>query len=110
MLDLEGGGDLRLAAIEPQHVDEPDGVGTRSLLDGPRQPPEAAFAELAAVVGPAAVIRRDPDVVAERPAEVAQAALDLRVRAVVLALRGGRPGRLGIVLARRGGITAAADV
>ena len=34
MLDLEGGGDLRLAAVEPQHVDEPDGVGAGDLLDG----------------------------------------------------------------------------
>ena len=79
VLNLECG-DGSVTLIEPQHVDEMNGVGTWAVAIRRGELREASVSEPAAFVGATAIIARDPDGKSERATEIAKPALNPRVR------------------------------
>ena len=65
MLDLERRGNVNAAALKPQHVDQPDGVGSLGGSDGGGQALEAVMSQRRSVKWTAPVVGRNPDVIAK---------------------------------------------
>lgn len=59
MLDFEGGGDATFAALEPEHVDQPDGIGAGQPREAGWQFLAAPIAEPAGVERPISIVRGD---------------------------------------------------
>src|SRR3990167_3616199 len=62
VLHLEGGGDPRLSTVQPQHINQTDGLGAGGRGDRVRKHLETPVAELTVTHLTRAIVRGDPDV------------------------------------------------
>ena len=81
MLDFESSGDYA-RAIEPQHVDQPNRLSSRTLRQCHRELVETAIAETSVTERSAAVVGRHVHRKTKRAAQIAEPRLNLGVRPI----------------------------